>query len=159
MNCSFKQGLGACFTGSFIGVLIVGQFHKPYLEAVEQSFGADIDYPMLVKVYGNADAPAGHQSPAPCVGAKKERVEGKPDPKQISTSFVERANLSMRLGNRRLTRLTNGFSKKAENHAHAMAIYFMHYNFVRVHQTLRCTPAMAAGVQRSYGSWQTWLRC
>ena len=120
--------------------------HKPYLQAVEASFGADIDYAMLVKVYGGSDAPAGRYSPAPCVGATKDRVEGNPDPRHVSTSYVERANLSMRMGNRRLTRLTNGFSKKAENHAHAMAIYFMHYNFVRIHQTLRCTPAMAAGV-------------
>ena len=88
----------------------------------------------------------GRYSPAPCVGAKKERVEGKPDPKHISTSFDERANLSMRMGTRRLTRLTNAFSKKAENHAHAMAIYFMFYNFVRIHQTLRYTPVMAAEV-------------
>jgi IS1 family transposase len=127
-------------------VQLTSDGHKPYLEAVEQCFGADIDYAVLVKVYGNANAPAGRYSPAPCVGSTKERVEGRPDPKHISTSYAERANLSIRMGTRRLTRLTNAFSKKAENHAHAMAIYFMHYNFVRIHQTLRCTPAMAAGV-------------
>jgi IS1 family transposase len=127
-------------------VQLTSDGHKPYLEAVEQSFGADIDYAQLIKVYGDAGVPAGRYSPAPCMGAKKERVEGNPDPKHISTSYAERANLSIRMGTRRFTRLTNGFSKKAENHAHAVAIYFMHYNFVRIHQTLRCTPAMAAGV-------------
>jgi hypothetical protein len=85
-------------------------------------------------------------SPAICTGAIKTPIEGKPDPKHISTSFVERQNLNIRMGNRRMTRLTNAFSKKAENHAHMMAIYFMHYNFVRIHQTLKVTPAMAAGV-------------
>ena len=85
-------------------------------------------------------------SPAICTGAHKDRVEGNPDPKHVSTSFVERQNLNIRMGNRRRTRLTNAFSKKAENHAHMMAIYFMHYNFVRIHQTLKITPAMAAGV-------------
>lgn len=120
--------------------------HRPYLEAVEGTFGADIDYAMLVKIYGSAPEPAGRYSPGACIGAEKRRVEGRPDPAHISTSFAERQNLSMRMGMRRFTRLTNGFSKKAENHAFAVAIYFMHYNFVRIHQTLRCTPAMAAGV-------------
>jgi IS1 family transposase len=127
-------------------VQLTSDGHSPYLQAVEESFGADIDYAMLIKIYGGSDAPAGRYSPGACLGAKKERIEGRPDPKHISTSYVERSNLSIRMGTRRLTRLTNGFSKKAENHAHAMAIYFMHYNFVRIHQTLRCTPAMAAGV-------------
>jgi hypothetical protein len=85
-------------------------------------------------------------SPAICTGAHKYRVEGNPDPKNVSTSFVERQNLNIRMGNRRMTRLTNAFSKKAANHAYMMAIYFMHYNFVRIHQTLKVTPAMAAGV-------------
>ena len=120
--------------------------HKPYLEAVEQSFGADIDYAMLVKIYGEAAVPAGRYSPGVCTGAIKTRVEGRPDPNHVSTSYAERQNLSMRMGTRRFTRLTNAFSKKAENHAHSVAIYFMHYNFVRIHQTLRCTPAMAAGM-------------
>ena len=119
--------------------------HKPYLQAVEESFGAEIDYAMLVKIYGDVPG-TGCYSPGVCVGAEKRRVEGRPDPAHISTSFAERQNLSMRMGMRRFTRLTNGFSKKAENHAHGVAIYFMHYNFVRIHMTLRCTPAMAAGV-------------
>lgn len=127
-------------------VQLTSDGHKPYLEAVEQSFGADIDYAMLVKLYGEAPGPKGRYSPADCVGARKDRVEGNPDPKHISTSYAERANLTMRMGMRRFTRLTNGFSKKAENHAHSVAIHTMHYNFVRIHQTLRCAPAMAAGV-------------
>jgi hypothetical protein len=101
---------------------------------------------MLVKVYGEPTGAMGRYSPGECVGAEKRRVEGRPDPTHISTSFAERQNLSMRMGVRCFTRLTNAFSKKAENHAHGVAIYFMHYNFVRIHQTLRCTPAMAAGM-------------
>ena len=127
-------------------VQLTSDGHKPYLEAVEQAFGADIDYAMLIKAYGEGPSSPGRYSPGVCVGAEKRRVEGRPDEAHISTSYAERQNLSMRMGMRRFTRLTNGFSKKAENHAHAVAIYFMHYNFVRIHQTLRCTPAMAAGV-------------
>lgn len=127
-------------------VQLTSDGHRPYLEAVEQSFGAEIDYAMLVKIYGQPEGALGRYSPGECVGAEKRRVEGRPDPAHISTSFAERQNLSMRMGMRRFTRLTNAFSKKAANHAHATAIYFMHYNFVRIHQTLRCTPAMAAGV-------------
>ena len=96
--------------------------------------------------------------PAECTGAIKHRVEGDPDPKHISTSFSERQNLNIRMGNRRMTRLTNAFSKKAENHAHMMAIYFMHYNFVRIHQTLKITPAMAAGVTPDCGRCPIWSR-
>ena len=127
-------------------VQLTSDGHRPYLEAVEQSFGADIDYAMLVKIYGEPTGATGRYSPGECVGAEMRRVEGRPDPIHISTSFAERQNLSMRMGIRRFTRLTNAFSKKAENHAHAVAIYFMHYNLVRIHQALRCTPAMAAGV-------------
>ena len=127
-------------------VQLTSDGHKPYLEAIEGAFGADIDYAMLVKVYGAAPEGQRRYSPAICTGAHKHRVEGNPDPKHVSTSFVERQNLNIRMGNRRMTRLTNAFSKKAENHARMMAIYFMHYNFVRIHQTLRVTPAMAAGV-------------
>ena len=127
-------------------VQLTSDGHKAYLEAVEGAFGSDIDYAMLVKIYGPAPEGQRRYSPAECIGAAKHRVEGNPDPKHVSTSFAERQNLSMRMGNRRMTRLTNAFSKKAENHAHMMAIYFMHYNFVRIHQTLKITPAMAAGV-------------
>jgi IS1 family transposase len=126
-------------------VQLTSDGHKPYLEAVEQSFGADIDYAMLVKLYGDAPS-AGRYSPGECIGAKPYRIEGRPDPAHISTSYAERANLTMRMGMRRFTRLTNAFSKKAENHAHMVSLHMMHYNFVRIHQTLRCTPAMAAGV-------------
>ncbi len=129
-------------------VQLTSDGHKPYLEAVEQSFGADIDYAMLIKHYG--DAPGeGRYSPGECTGATQKRVEGRPDPAHVSTSYAERANLTLRMGSRRFTRLTNAFSKKAENHAHSVAIHTMHYNFVRIHQTLRCTPAMAAGVTTS----------
>jgi IS1 family transposase len=129
-------------------VQLTSDGHKPYLEAVEGAFGGDIDYATLVKIYGAAPEGQRRYSPAVCTGTHKHRVEGNPDPKHVSTSFVERQNLNIRMGNRRMTRLTNAFSKKAENHAHMMAIYFMHYNFVRIHQTLKITPAMAAGVTK-----------
>ena len=120
--------------------------HKPYLAAVEDSFGADIDYAVLQKIYGQDANPEKRYSPAVCLGCKVETVTGQPDPKHISTSYVERQNLTMRMSIRRFTRLTNAFSKKVENHAAAVALYFMYYNFGRVHQTLRVTPAMEAGV-------------
>ncbi len=126
-------------------VQLTSDGHKPYLAAVEESFGADIDYAMLVKIYG--DTPGqGRYSPGVCTGAVKHRVEGRPDPAHVSTSYAERSNLTLRMGSRRFTRLTNAFSKKHENHAHSVAIHTMHYNFVRIHQTLKCSPAMAAGV-------------
>jgi IS1 family transposase len=127
-------------------VQLTSDGHKPYLEAIEGAFGGDIDYAILVKVYGAAPEGQRRYSPAICTGARKFRVEGNPGPKHVSTSYVERQNLNIRMGNRRMTRLTNAFSKKAVNHAHMMAIYFMHYNFVRIHQTLKVTPAMAASV-------------
>lgn len=127
-------------------VQLTSDGHGPYLQAVEDAFGADIDYAMLIKHYGEPVGATGRYSPGECVGIEQRRVEGRPDPAHVSTSYVERSNLSIRMGNRRFTRLTNAFSKKAANHEYAMAIYFMHYNFIRIHQTLRCTPAMAANV-------------
>ena len=121
--------------------------HKPYLEAVEGTFGAEIDYATLQKLYG-AD-PAEDQkrySPAKCIGVEMKIVQGNPDPKHISTSYVERQNLTMRMHMRRFTRLTNAFSKKFENHLHMVALYTVFYNFTKIHKTLRVTPAMAAGL-------------
>src|SRR5215210_7980694 len=124
--------------------------HKPYLEAVEDAFGADIDYAQLVKLYGAEAGSERRYSPAVCIGAEPRRVQGNLDPAHISTSYVERQNLSMRMGMRRFTRLTNAFSKKLENHEHAIALYFMHYNYARPYTTLSkrypTTPAMASGL-------------
>jgi IS1 family transposase len=120
--------------------------HRAYLRAVEDAFGTDIDYAMLVKLYGNDAEKEVRYSPAECIGCQKAAIMGKPDPKHVSTSYVERQNLTMRMSMRRFTRLTNGFSKKIENFGHAVAIHYMHYNFARVHKTLRVTPAMEAGI-------------
>ena len=125
---------------------------KAYLDAVEGAFGADIDYAQLIKLYGDAPGPAGRYSPAECTGIRKTRVEGKPDKAHVSTSYAERQNLTMRMSMRRFTRLTNAFSKKAENHAHMVALYTTWYNFVRQHKTLRCSPAMAAGLSSTLWS-------
>jgi IS1 family transposase len=128
-------------------VQITTDGHKAYLEAVESAFGADIDYAQLQKIYGApSDEETRRYSPAKCIGCDVKVVSGNPDPKHVSTSFVERQNLSMRMSIRRFTRLTNAFSKKVENHAAAVALWFMYYNFCRVHQTLRVTPAMEAGI-------------
>src|ERR1700686_3040080 len=120
--------------------------HRVYAEAVEAAFGSDIDYAMLVKLYGASNESDSRYSPATCIGCRTGVLAGNPDPKHISTSYVERQNVSMRMGMRRFTRLTNGFSKKFENHAHQVALYFFRYNFCRVHKSLRVTPAMEAGL-------------
>lgn len=121
--------------------------HKVYLDAVENAFGSEIDYAMLVKVYGKGSQEDERRySPAVCTGAELVHIVGEPEVKHISTSFVERQNLTMRMGMRRFTRLSNGFSKKIENLEHAVALHFMHYNFARIHKTLKVTPAMEAGV-------------
>lgn len=126
--------------------------HRPYLEAVEGAFGADIDYAMLIKHYGEPVGVVGRYSPGECTSVDLRRVEGRPDVRHVSTSYAERQNLTMRMSMRRFTRLTNAFSKKAENHAHMVALYTCWYNFVRQHKTLRCSPAMAAGISATLWS-------
>jgi IS1 family transposase len=123
--------------------------HRPYLETVEVAFGAAIDYAMLVKIYGTPEGAIGRYSPGECVGAEKRRVEGKPDPKHISTSYVERQNLNLRMGMRRFTRLTNAFSKSADAHYNMMCLYVVFHNFIRDHKTLRMTPAESIGLRTS----------
>jgi IS1 family transposase len=121
--------------------------HKVYLNAVENAFGCEIDYAMLVKVYGKASQEDERRySPVECTGAELVHISGEPEVKHISTSYVERQNLTMRMSMRRFTRLTNGFSKKIDNLYYAVALHFMHYNFARIHKTIKVTPAMEAGV-------------
>lgn len=127
-------------------VQITTDGHKAYLEAVEGAFGADVDYAQLQKIYGASAETFARYSPGKCIGTDMKVVRGDPNPKHLSTSFVERQNLSMRMSMRRFTRLTNGFSKKIENHWASVAMYFMYYNFCRIHQTLRVTPAMESGL-------------
>jgi IS1 family transposase len=117
-----------------------------YLEAVEKAFRGYVDYAMLVKVYGNDPESHKGYSPAECTACERKAIDGNPDPNHVSTSCIEQANLTVRMGMRRFTRLTNAFSKKIENHTAAVALHMMHYNFVRIHQTLRVTPAMQAKV-------------
>ena len=126
--------------------------HKAYLEAVEDAFGCDVDYAQLVKLYGEPTGQMGHErkySPSECNGTRKRRVEGNPDPASVSTSYAERQNLTMRMQMRRFTRLTNAFSKKFENHMHMVALYTVWYNFIRIHKSLRVTPAMEAGLSET----------
>lgn len=120
--------------------------YKAYLEALDAHFANEIDYAMLIKLYGAERPDAARYSPPQCVGTRTEVISGDPDPGHISTSYAERQNLTMRMSMRRFTRLTNAFSKKVEKLEHAVALHFMHYNFARLHQTIRCSPAMEAGV-------------
>lgn len=149
-------GRDAEYANAFIGDLkervanriqLTSDGHRAYLDAVEEAFGADVDYAQLVKIYGDVpDAHKGRYSPSDCIGALKVPVQGGPNRKHISTSFAERQNLTMRMQMRRFTRLTNAFSKKFENHAHMVALYTVWYNFVKLHKKHRMSPAMAAGV-------------
>jgi IS1 family transposase len=136
-------------------VQITTDGHKAYLESIEGAFGGDVDYAQLVKLYGVApEAMKGKYSPAECIGARKDRIEGNPDPAHVSTSYAERSNLTMRMHNRRFTRLTNAFSKKFESHVHMVAIWTVWYNWVRIHKSLRVTPAMAAGLTDRLWAWE-----
>ena len=130
--------------------------HRAYLEAVEDAFGNSIDYAQLVKLYGESSEPGPERkySPSVCNGARKQVVQGNPDKQHISRSHVERHNLTMRMSLRRFTRLTNAFSKKIGNHCHALALYFVFYNFVKIHKTLRVTPAMQAGLTDRVWEWE-----
>jgi IS1 family transposase len=139
----FMQDLASRMRGR---IQLTSDGHRTYLEAVEGAFGSDVDYAVLVKIYGQPRDDASRYSPPECIGTQTHPIQGTPDPAHISTSYAERQNLTMRMSMRRFTRLTNGFSKKAENHAHAVALHYMYYNFGRIHKTLRVTPAMQAGV-------------
>lgn len=126
---------------------------KAYLTAVEETFGSEIDYAMIVKIYGHTEDDASKRySPAECIGCETQVISGKPDMNLVSTSYIERQNLTMRMNMRRFTRLTNGFSKRIENHMHAIALHYMHYNFCRIHKSLRCAPAMEAEVTQKLWS-------
>jgi IS1 family transposase len=133
--------------------------NRVYLDAVEHYLGGKVDYAMLVKQYGEEKTPERSYSPAKCLGTKKRKIDGNPDPDFVSTSYAERQNLNIRMGNRRYTRLTNAFSKKADMLAYSVAISFMYHNFCRVHQTLKTTPAVAAGIAKQPGLSRTWWTC
>jgi hypothetical protein len=134
-------------------VQITSDGHRAYVEAIDEAFGEEVEFAPLVKLYGPGPAPAGRYGPAQCIGARKKVRTGNPDPAHVSTSYVERSNLSIRMGDRRFTRLTNAFSKKIDNHLHALALFFLHYNFVRQHKSLKgITPAMAAGITETLWS-------
>ncbi len=142
--CKFMEDMASRVTTR---IQITTDGHRAYAEAVEGAFGMDVDYAMLIKLYGApSDQPDTRYSPAACIGTRTGILSGSPDPRHISTSYVERQNLNLRMGVRRFTRLTNAFSKKFENHSHMVAIYHAFYNFCRVHQTLRVTPAMEVGL-------------
>jgi IS1 family transposase len=141
-----KEFMEDCASRISNRVQVTTDGHRAYLEAVEGAFGMDVDYAQLQKIYGASLENETRYSPAKCIGCDMKVVSGNPDPKHVSTSYVERQNLSMRMSIRRFTRLTNAFSKKVENHAAAVALWFTYYNFCRVHQTLRVTPAMEAGI-------------
>ena len=135
--------------------------HKAYLEAVESAFGCNVDYAQLVKLYGEPTGQKGHErkySPSECNGTRKRRVEGNPDPASVSTSYAERQNLTMRMHMRRFTRLTNAFSKKFQNHMHMVALYTVWYNFIRIHKSLRVTPAMEAGLSDTVWDMEDFVR-
>lgn len=142
--CKFMEDLASRVTTR---IQITTDGHRAYAEAVEGAFGMDVDYAMLIKLYGApSDQPDTRYSPAACIGTRTGILSGNPDRNHISTSYIERQNLNLRMGVRRFTRLTYAFSKKFENHCHMVAIYHAYYNFCRVHQTLRVTPAMEAGL-------------